>query len=408
MSHQPSLWDLPNATSSPGSVSGPGLCGRPAGLTIDRSGPAAALASLSARQAIEQGLMMSGTCGPTGSSLSRSAALASSLESKLRRRTASGGSILYRTTWEQRITPAGRSISALRALAWDGGAAPMRHGWNGPYSIVPIPWLPGSFAILPIGLINLLASAGCTFGNGSTLSGWPTALANNGERGGSEVRAKNPAKSSDLHDFVLLSGWGTPEAEEARRGYQKRWSGKKGSQKSLTTEAVDYLDPVRGDPNLMGWPTPDAAAFNLMTDPDENEARRARAKEKHGNGNGAGQTIQQAAHLAGYPTPMAGTPAKGENSQAGNTDSQRITEAVLGREVTGAAVSLLPNWEPMRLTADGRLLTGCSAGMEAGGQLRPGHSRWLMRLPAAWASCAPSATASTLKRRRPFAKRSGS
>jgi len=40
---------------------------------------------------------------------------------------------------------------------------------------------------------------------------------------------------------VLMAGWPTPEAEEARRGYQNRSNGKKGSQESMTTVAINQL-----------------------------------------------------------------------------------------------------------------------------------------------------------------------
>ncbi len=57
----PAIWmATPNATSSPGSAAGRSLSGSPDGPTIGPSGPAPVRASLSARQAKEQGLLTSG------------------------------------------------------------------------------------------------------------------------------------------------------------------------------------------------------------------------------------------------------------------------------------------------------------------------------------------------------------
>lgn len=115
MSSPTTCADTLNATSSPGSGSGPTPCAAPAGPTTGQSGPARAPASLSARQAKALGLLTSGTYGRPGTTSFASAALASSLASKLQARTVSLGSTLYRLTWKARTTPSGRSISALRA-----------------------------------------------------------------------------------------------------------------------------------------------------------------------------------------------------------------------------------------------------------------------------------------------------
>lgn len=316
MSHQPNLLDFGNATSSPGSAYGASRSDGQVGQTMHRSGPAHVLANLSPRRAKEAGLMMSGTFGPLGIGSSACAALDLLLGSKLRAKTASGGSILFRVTWQESVTPSGRSIYQQRALAWVGGAAPLRSGWSGPYAFAPIPWSPGSWVPLPVGLIRLWQSGEGTSGSAFTLSGWVTASA---------------------RDWKDSEGMATERPDGSR----------------------DRLDQ-----------------------------------------------LPRQALLAGWLTPMAGTPAKAGRSAAGNSDQIRITMALCGATVAGANVSTVPDLRPMRLTAAGVLLTGSCAGMEIGGQLRPGHSRWLMRVPVEWASCAPMETASTLRRRQLSARRS--
>lgn len=105
----------PSATSSPASASGAMPFDWQAGQTTDLFGPVPVRANLSARQAKALGLMTSGTSGQRGTTSSESAALQSSLGSRLRALTASGGSTLFSLTWKQRATPSGRLICALRA-----------------------------------------------------------------------------------------------------------------------------------------------------------------------------------------------------------------------------------------------------------------------------------------------------
>lgn len=121
-------------TSSQESESGPTPSETRDGATKRQYGQDHALASLSARQAKDLGLLTSGTYGPPSSISSTSAALQSSLESKLRAKTDSIGSTLYRLTWKQRDMPSGRQICALRASALrtsDKG----RSGWPTPRAV---------------------------------------------------------------------------------------------------------------------------------------------------------------------------------------------------------------------------------------------------------------------------------
>lgn len=114
-SSQMSFWDLPNVISSPVLVSGHSHSEMQVGQMIARFGQVAAHANLSARQAKEMGLMMSGTYGLTSNGSSSSASLQSSLENRLRAKTQNLGSTLYTLTWKPWVTPSGVSRSRLRA-----------------------------------------------------------------------------------------------------------------------------------------------------------------------------------------------------------------------------------------------------------------------------------------------------
>ena len=117
MSSQATLPGIPSAIFSRASGAGAMPCASLAGQMTAPCGRAPVRVNLSARQAKERGLLMSGTFGPRSSISSASAALTRSLVSRLRAKTVSFGSTLYNLIWRERVTPSGRLIPALRATA---------------------------------------------------------------------------------------------------------------------------------------------------------------------------------------------------------------------------------------------------------------------------------------------------
>lgn len=201
MSFQTSLLGLLNATSSQESASGPTPSGGLGGAIIAPSGPDHALASLSARQAGEKGLLTSGTSGPRSSISSPSDALQESLESRLRAAMRMSGSTLFRTTWKAWDTPSGRHrfrlrASVLRTSATGSGGWPtttVSDAISGPR--------PADSKRGPAPGLNAAAS----------LASWPTCTATDAIKQGSV--SPRPGMMG-LSETVPLASWATPVATE--------------------------------------------------------------------------------------------------------------------------------------------------------------------------------------------------
>jgi len=87
----------------------------------------------------------------------------------------------------------------------------------------------------------------------------PTPLANEGHGGKGVWKLTDViAGKKYLHPWESQKLWPTPAASEARLGYQDRSRGKKGTQKSLTTEVIDNMGgrsatPGQLNPEFVEW-----------------------------------------------------------------------------------------------------------------------------------------------------------
>lgn len=168
-------------------------------------------------------------------------------------------------------------------------------------------------------------------------------------------------------------GWPTPTASDGKgcgsvRYAMKKIQGeKRPSGNSWQTSLRDYV-------HLAGWPTPTASNAKTATqDAEKVIARMLKGKQSN---------LQDFASLAGWPTPTA-------SSSKGGYQGGRIRNGKLSTDRLDYVAQISG---PIRMTATGEMLTGCSAEMVSGGQLNPAHSRWLMGYPEEWDELAPTGT----------------
>jgi len=227
------LKDIPSAISSPELVDGPTPCNLQTGQQTDLFGQEVVLASRSARRENEKVRKMKDICGPSGLNLSEPIPPPSLWENKLMQRLAMGGSMECILTWKARVTPSGRRLFQL--------VPSTRLIEEIDYGLWRTPTADGlgqdTAATARGKSVNLAGQA--------TAALWPTPNANKHRKNSKDPeRMKEGGVQTCLADAVHISIkalWATPVAHEARLGYQHRHDNAKGTQKSLTTEAVDAL-----------------------------------------------------------------------------------------------------------------------------------------------------------------------
>ena len=339
------------STSSQESADGQRRSASPGGQQTSPSGPAAPHASLSASPGKDSAETIPGTSPPTLRGWSGlgapwcclanrspaqrfSARFQDRLAERLQARLHGRGAMIYRIGWKRRVTPMGRQICALRASA---------------------PRISDSVSFLA-----LFAGKLCR----GSLSGWPTTTATDGLKQG----AVSPRPGMmGLSETVPLAGWATASARDWKdsAGMATEGVNPDGSTRSRT-------DQLPRQAQLAGWTTPSAS----------DDRRGGEITEAM-----TGSSLVQMAAVAGWPTPTVGNAtgsqmAKGASATGRRPDGTKATVSLpqvanLASGTTGAA----------RFTVSGQMLTGCSAGMNGGGQLNPELPRWLMGYRAVWGFC---------------------
>jgi hypothetical protein len=201
------LPDLFSAISSPDLAVGVTPCALPDGPTTDLFGRAVAHANLSAPPALKKAPLMIDTSGLSGSISSASAALESSLVSRLKQRSATAGSTLFKLTWKESTTPSQRPVSLLRAS--------VRRISDNDCGSWPTPNTPS-------GGPNFKSTAthkgGMDLDGAATLAGWVTTTTRDWKDSGADIvpRSDNGKERFDqLPRQANLAGWGTPLTNHA-------------------------------------------------------------------------------------------------------------------------------------------------------------------------------------------------
>ena len=240
MSKPTTLKATPSATSSPALESGVTPSDSQAGPTTDPCGPEAAPASHSVQQASSKAPQTTGTSGPSGQNLSASESLRLSLVNRLKQRSATAGSTLYKLTWKESTTPSQRPVSLLRASVRRISEQEL-----------------GSW---PTPIVNdMLGSTHCygpktkdgserkrflKLPGAAQQASWVSPSARDWKDSGADIKPREDGteRFDQLPRQANLAGWATPRATDPKCG-------------GTYTEKCEGKDLPK-DATLAGWPTP--------------------------------------------------------------------------------------------------------------------------------------------------------
>ena len=339
--HQPTLLDTHNAISLQELADGVTPSTSPDGHEIGPSGLAVAPANRTRRRARGKATKTPATSGLTSTASSASVALTRYLVNRLMLQFDTVGSMEYVQTWKDRVTPSGRSYSEHTASA------------------------------------RRISDSDCT--------GWSSPTASDDTGGKIPPGHANRARITKLKQCTNIVGWPTPlvnDSEGSTHAYG-------GPVKPDGSRLIALKLP--GAVQQAGWPTP-----QVHQGPNNGENRGA----EHG-GARARVTPQNIPDLiAGWPTPMAGSPGTEEYNPAGNNDSSRKTVELVGwatpttrdhKDGTDQSCQNVPVNKPLGREVHGVSPTGTNA--ETGKpvayqttkmRLNPFFSLYLMGFPVSW------------------------